>query len=188
VIVSAPIIETPRLLLRPWRDADVESWAEMNADPSVMEYFPHAYTREQSVESAARLQWRLTENGYGWWVAEIKETGGFGGVLALQDVPFEAHFTPAKEVGWRLPVAAWGHGYATEGGRALLAYALGPLGWPEVVAMTAEINVRSQRVMQRLGMTHDPGDDFEHPHKDLPAGHRLKRHVLYRMRQAPPAA
>ena len=172
------ILETPRLLLRGWTDGDVEAFARMNADPRVMEFFPSTYARERSIASATALRAELERDGYGWFVVEVKGGMPFAGVVALQAVPFEAHFTPATEIGWRFAVDAWGHGYATEAAAAALAYARNRLGLSEVVSMTAEINTRSQRVMQRLGMTRDPNDDFDHPR--LEAGHRLRRHVLYR--------
>lgn len=175
------MIETRRLLLRPWRDEDLEPWVALNADPRVAEYFLDVCTREESLESAARLRARLEANGYGWWVAEIKGGTRFAGCLALQDVPFEAHFTPALEIGWRLCVDAWGYGYATEGARALLDYAFTELRRGEVVAMTAAINARSRRVMERLQMSYSATDDFEHPR--IEEGHRLRPHVLYRSRK-----
>jgi RimJ/RimL family protein N-acetyltransferase len=178
--MSGRTIETERLILRPWRDEDVAAWAAMNADPRVMEFFPNTYTEEYATEMAAYLRGRLEQDGYGWWVAQIKG-GGFAGNLALQKVPFDAHFTPAMEIGWRLPFDAWGHGYATEGARALLDFAFEELRCDEIVAMTAALNLRSQRVMERLGMTRDPADDFEHPR--LEQGHRLRPHVLYRIRR-----
>jgi RimJ/RimL family protein N-acetyltransferase len=179
--MSAPAIETERLILRPWRDEDLEAWVTMNADPRVMEFFPSVYTRERALESAAFLREYMQNKRFGWWIAEIKRGAPFAGCIALQEVPFEAHFTPALEVGWRLCVDAWGHGYATEGARALLDYAFEELQRSEVVAMTAAINVRSRRVMERLNMSYDPSDDFEHPR--LEAGHRLRPHVLYRIRK-----
>jgi RimJ/RimL family protein N-acetyltransferase len=178
--VMAEILETPRLLLRPWRDSDVAAWAAMNADPRVMEYFPSTYDRERSETTAARLRERLDRDGYGWWIVEMKHGPSFAGVVALQDVPFDAHFTPALEVGWRLAYPYWGAGIATEGARAALGYAFLELGRSEVVALTAAVNLRSQRVMQRLGMTYDSRDDFEHP--NVEPGHRLRPHVLYRVR------
>jgi RimJ/RimL family protein N-acetyltransferase len=175
----APRIETARLVLRPWRDEDVEHWVTMSADPRVMEFFPSVSERSEAESMAARLRDRLERDGYGWWVAEVKGGPPFAGVITLQDVPFEMHFTPALEVGWRLVHDQWGCGYATEGARAALDFAFGELGRSEVVSMTAAINTRSQRVMQRLGMTHDSAGDFDHPR--LPEGDRLRRHVLYRL-------
>jgi RimJ/RimL family protein N-acetyltransferase len=177
-------IETARLLLRAWRDTDVEPWVQMNADPRVAEFFPRIYTRELSESTAQRLRADLERRGYGWWVVEVRESA-FAGVVALQEVPFPAHFTPAREIGWRFTPECWGRGYATEGARAALGFAFNRLGWNEVVAMTAVPNIRSQRVMERLGMTRDAGGDFDHPR--IEEGHPLRRHVLYRI-GAPEAA
>lgn len=174
------MLETPRLILRSWRDADIDPWVEMSADPRVMEYFPSAYTRAQSEASAAKMRVRLESDGYGWWPIEVKGGAPFAGVIVLQEIPFEAHFTPAMEVGWWLAHEHWGHGYATEGARAALDFAFGELKRPEIVAITTPVNQRSQRVMQRLGMTRDPNDDFEHPWIDQ--RHPLRTHVLYRLR------
>lgn len=143
-------LSTPRLLLRRWRDADRAPFARLNADPVVMEQFPATISRAQTDTLVDR----------------IPQT-------------FETPFTPAVEVGWRLAAHAWGHGYATEAATACLDHAFETLDLPEVVSMTAVINLRSVVVMQRLGMTRDPADDFDHPR--VPEGHRLRRHVLYRV-------
>jgi 3-dehydroquinate dehydratase/shikimate dehydrogenase len=175
-----PTIETPRLRLRAWNDGDLEAWVTMNADPRVTEFFPRPYPRELSIANLAAMRRALEENGYGWWAVEVRGGASFAGVIALQEVPFAAPFTPANEIGWRLAFEYWGRGYATEGAKAALGFAFDELGWEEVVAFTAATNVRSRRVMERLGMTHDPADDFDHPRivKDNP----LSRHVLYRIR------
>lgn len=175
-------LETPRLTLRPWRDGDLDAWAAMSIDARVMEFFPAVSDRERAKATASRLSAALQRDGYGWWVAEVKGGTPFAGVIALQEVPFEAHFTPALEIGWRFAFDAWHHGYATEGARAALTFAFEELAREEVVAMTAVANVRSQGVMQRLGMTRDPADDFDHPL--IEPGHRLRRHVLYRIQRA----
>jgi RimJ/RimL family protein N-acetyltransferase len=180
-VPTAPTIESARLTLRGWRDDDVEPWTAMGADERVMEFFPGTYDRPKALSIAALIRAALDANGHGWWVLEPKEGPAFGGVIALQAVPFEAPFTPAIEVGWRLPYDLWGKGYATEGARAALNFAFDKLHVDEVVAMTSALNLRSQRVMERLGMTRDPGDDFDHP--KVPAGNRLQRHVLYRIRK-----
>jgi RimJ/RimL family protein N-acetyltransferase len=178
-MASVPTIETPRLRLRDWRDDDVEAWIAMNADPRVTEFFARPSTREGSESRAGEIREELTRRGYGWWVVEIRGGPAFAGVICLRDVPFAAHFTPAREIGWRFAPANWGHGYATEGARAALDFAFTRLQWDEVVAMTVPTNLRSRRVMERLGMRRDPADDFDHP--NIARGHRLRRHVLYRI-------
>ncbi len=152
----------------------------MNADPRVTEFLGRSYTRALSESQAFAMRRQLELLGYGWWVVEVRGGAPFAGVVALQDVPFEAPFTPAREVGWRFAYDHWGHGYATEGARAALDFAFERLGWHEVVAFTAALNLRSQKVMERLGMTHDPSDDFDHPR--IPEGDPLRRHLLYRAR------
>jgi RimJ/RimL family protein N-acetyltransferase len=158
-----PSIETPRLLLRPWRDSDREPCADMWADPRVVRFLGPPKERASAIAEAETLAARLIQNGYGWWIVEVKRKNSFVGVVILQDVPFDAHFTPSLEVGWHLAAEHWGNGYATEGARGALAFAFNELGRTEVVAMTAKINLPSQRVMQRLGMTHDVADDFQNP-------------------------
>ena len=167
-------------MLRGWTDDDIEAWATMNADPRVMEFFPHTAERERSFASAIKMRADVERDGFGWFVVEVMGSIPFAGVIALQRVPFEAAFTPAREIGWRFIADAWGHGYATEAASAALDFAFDTLGWGEVIAMTAAINRRSRRVMERLGMTHDSRDDFDHPRLEI--GHRLRRHVLYRAR------
>ena len=179
-MARVPTIETPRLILRDWRDDDVEAWVTINADPRVTEFFPKAYTRELSEASAAAIRAQLRRDGFGWWALEIRGGPAFIGSIALQAVPFEAAFTPANEIGWRLAAQHWGQAYATEGARAALGFAFNELKWTEVVAFTAASNLRSQRVMERLGMSHNAGDDFDHPRVEV--GHPLRRHVLYRIR------
>jgi RimJ/RimL family protein N-acetyltransferase len=174
-------LETPRLILRQWRDADVEAWADMSADPRVMEFFPELYDRARSEKTLARMRTELERDGYGMWAVEIKQTGRFAGVIGIEDIPYEMPFTPTREVGWRLAFDAWGHGYATEGAKASLDFAFEKLGWDEVVAITAGINTRSQRVMERLGMIRDMSGDFDHPR--IAVGHPLRPSVLYRIRR-----
>ncbi len=178
-MADVPIIETQRLLLRDWRDSDLEPWVAMNADPRVTEFFDRTYTRELSESQAAMMRERLARDGHGWWVVEIRGGPAFAGVIVLQEVPFVAPFTPANEIGWRFGVESWGRGYATEGAEAALDFAFWALGWREIVAFTAQQNLRSRRVMERLGMTRDSADDFDHPR--LEPGHRLRRNVLYRI-------
>jgi ribosomal-protein-alanine N-acetyltransferase len=177
-------LRTARLLLREWRAADLAPFAELNADPEVMRYFPSVLTREASDAVAARAQAGLAERGFGLWVVEVELSGDFAGFVGLAEVGFEAHFTPATEIDWRLGRPYWGRGYATEAAAAVAAFGFAELGLAEIVAFTAVADLRSRRVMERLGMTRDPAGDFDHP---LVADPSLRRHVLYRLRRPAPA-
>lgn len=141
-----------------------------------------SFTTARSEETANRMRICLERDGYGLWAVELKHNGRFAGMIGINDITYDVPFEPRREVGWRLAYEAWGQGYATEGARAALEFAFGKLGWDEVVAMTAIVNARSERVMQRLGMVRDRGGDFDHPR--IPEGHRLRRHMLYRIRKA----
>jgi ribosomal-protein-alanine N-acetyltransferase len=173
-------LATPRLLLRNWREDDQAPFAALNADPEVMRYFPTTLTRAQSDEFATYIQAVMAPQGWGLWAVEVRQVAPFIGFVGLNRPGFEAHFTPAVEVGWRLDRRHWGHGYATEAAAATLTFAFGQLNTPEVVSFTSTVNEHSIRVMRRLGMSHDPADDFDHPR--VPDG-PLRRHVLYRMRR-----
>jgi RimJ/RimL family protein N-acetyltransferase len=175
-------LSTDRLLLRQWRDSDRDPFAALNADPAVMEHFPSLQSREVSDGLIDRNLQAIDERGWGLWALEVKETGEFIGFTGLSVPSFEAPFLPGVEIGWRLAKGAWGNGYATEAALASLAHGFGPAGLDEIVSFTATTNVPSQRVMQRIGMTHDEAGDFDHPR--LPDGHRLQRHVLYRINRA----
>ncbi|HEX5659524.1 MAG TPA: GNAT family N-acetyltransferase [Polyangiales bacterium] len=166
-------MQTERVRLRSWTEADREPYAALNADPAVMEHFPAPLTRQESDAQAARIEAHLTQHGFGFWALEVQ--GSFVGFVGLAHVPFEASFTPALEIGWRLARAAWGHGYASEAARLALAYAFEQLRVPRVVSYTATQNLRSRAVMERLGMRYL--HDFDHPR--LPEGHRVRRHALY---------
>jgi ribosomal-protein-alanine N-acetyltransferase len=177
-----PRLVTERLLLREWRAADREPFAEMNADPRVMEHFPAMLSRAESDAFVDRIVARWSANGYGLWVVERAADGvflGFTGLAApVVDVP---GMPPFVEVGWRFAVDAWGHGYATEAARAAVAWGFDVLGLDEIASWTTVANLKSRAVMERLGMTHDPSDDFEHPR--VPIGHPQRPHVLYRLRR-----
>jgi RimJ/RimL family protein N-acetyltransferase len=172
------MLESERLLLREWRDEDREPFARMNADPRVMEFFPATLTAAETDAMLERVHAHLARHGFGWWAAELKETGAFIGFIGLAVPYFEAHFTPCVEIGWRLSPEYWGRGLATEGAQAALRYGFEQLGLREIVSFTSTQNVRSRRVMEKLGMTHDPADGFDHPR--IAQGHPLRRHVLYR--------
>jgi RimJ/RimL family protein N-acetyltransferase len=143
-----------------------------------MEYFPATLSSEESNAMADHIQAHIERQGWGLWAVEIPRVTSFAGFIGLATPRFDAHFMPCTEIGWRLDSAFWGHGYATEGALAVLAFAFETLELHEVVSLTAETNLPSRRVMERIGMTHNSSDDFDHP--NLPVGHRLRRHVLYR--------
>jgi RimJ/RimL family protein N-acetyltransferase len=174
-----PTLTTPRLLLRPWRDTDLPAFAALNADPRVMEFFPKPLAAAESDELAAGIRANGESHGFGLWAVEISGGAAFIGYVGLNTPRFEARFTPCVEIGWRLAYEHWRNGYAIEAARAAARFAFEQLGLNEIVSFTVPENVRSRRVMERLGMAHNPDDDFEHP--VLPAGHRLRRHVLYRL-------
>jgi RimJ/RimL family protein N-acetyltransferase len=170
------VIRTERLLLREWREADRDDWAAMNADPEVMEFFPSTLDRAQADAAFDRISGALTERGWGLWAVEHDDR--FLGFTGLSPVGFEAAFTPATEIGWRLRRDAWGQGFAIEAARAARDFAFDDLGLGELVSFTSVGNARSRAVMERLGMTRDPADDFDNP--NVPIGDPLRPHVLYR--------
>ena len=175
------MLRTDRLLLRRWGDEDLAPFAALNADADVMEYFPAPLTRERSDALAASIETHFDDVGFGLWAVEVCERLPFIGYVGLNRVSFRAHFTPAVEIGWRLARPQWGNGYATEAARAAVNFGFTELGLTEVVSFTAVANQRSRAVMERLGMEHDPADDFDHPSPHL--DDRLRRHVLYRLAQ-----
>jgi len=176
---AAPVLLTPRLTLRGWRPDDRAPFAALNADPEVMRHFPASLTRAESDAAADRIEGHFARHGFGLWAVEIVGVAPFAGYVGLAVPSFQAAFTPCVEIGWRLARACWGQGYATEAARAAAHYGFETLRLPEVLSFTVPGNVGSRRVMEKLGMTRDPSDDFDHP--SLPPGHALRRHVLYRL-------
>lgn len=172
-------LTTERLILRPWRATDREPFAALNADPVVMRHFPGSLTRAQSDAFADRVAADLAERGWGLWAVELRETGDFAGFIGLQPLKPALPCAPGTEIGWRLAAAFHGHGYATEGARRVVAYAFGELALADLVSFTTERNQASRRVMEKLGMTHDPAGDFDHP--TVPVDWAGRRHVLYRL-------
>lgn len=170
---------TRRLLLRQWHASDREPFAAMNADPRVMEHFPAPLTREESDRMVERIETSFRDRGFGLWAVEVPELSEFIGFVGLAVPRFEATFMPCVEIAWRLAYPAWNQGYATEAAREVRRVAFEVMGLPELVSFTATINLRSRRVMERIGMRHDAAGDFDHP--ALSAGHPLERHVLYRL-------
>ena len=171
-------LTTPRLLLRPWRDADRLPFQAINADPRVMEFFPSTLTPQESDALIVRIEQHFAHHGHGPYAVELTETGAFIGYIGLYTPTFPAPFMPTVEIAWRLSADHWGQGLATEGARAVLHHAFHTLNLASLVSFTVPQNQRSRRVMEKLGMTHDPAEDFDHP--NLPEGHPLRRHVLYR--------
>jgi RimJ/RimL family protein N-acetyltransferase len=177
--VPDPII-TDRLLLRRWRESDREPFRSLNADPRVMEFFPALLTPEETDAGIARVQNHFDRHGFGFYAVELRESETFIGFVGLNIPSFEAPFMPAVEIGWRLAFDFWGRGLATEGARTVINHAFKTLGLASLVSFTVPANVRSRRVMEKLGMIQDPSGDFDHPM--IPQGHSLQRHVLYRLK------
>ena len=172
-------LTTPRLSLRHWRDTDRGPYAALNADSVVMEHFTAPLSPAESDAHVDAIETAFAQRGWGLWAAERTDTGGFIGFIGLSVPRFEAPFTPCVEVGWRLAHAHWGQGFAPEGATAALGFAFDVLRLPDVVSFTAVANARSRRVMDKVGMVHEPDGDFDHP--DVPPGSPICRHVLYRV-------
>ncbi len=181
-VIAPTQLDTTRLILRRWREGDREPFARLNADPYVMEHYPGPLSRDESDAFVDRIEVAFDKHGYGLWAVEVPGEFEFIGYVGLALHAFKAHFTPAVEVGWRLGRPYWGRGFATEAARAAIADGFGRFGLDEIVSFTVPANVKSTGVMERLGMKHNPGDDFDHPL--LPVGHRLRRHVLYRLKRS----
>jgi len=180
-VTAAVTLRTQRLLLRPWRESDRVPFAAMNADPRVMEHFPRISTREESDAGFDRIVARMEQQGFGLWAVELPGVAPFIGFVGLN--PADAVLgRRVLEIGWRLVAEHWGHGYATEGGRASLAHAFDALGEDEVVSFATTGNQRSRHVMEKLGLSRRPEDDFDHPGVDPAWSGR--RHVLYRITRA----
>ena len=175
------MLETERLRLRNWQPSDREPFAQINADPRVMEFLPKRLTREESDAMVERIESHFREKGFGLYAVELREGGRFIGYVGLHTPTFTAHFTPCVEIGWRLANDSWGRGLATEGALAVVRYAFENIGLDEIVSFTVPVNLRSIRVMEKIGMTRDADGDFEHP--NLPEAHPLRRHVLFHLRK-----
>lgn len=173
-------LTTSRLLLRAWKDEDVEPFYKMNQSSVVMEYFPELWSMDMVQSFIVRMNEQLSRENYTLWAVEEKESKQFIGFIGLNHPTWDAHFTPCVEIGWRLAAEFWGKGYATEGAKATLEYAFQDLHIPEIVSFTVPDNFRSRRVMERIGMTRDFTGDFLHP--KLAPDHKLAKHVLYRIR------
>lgn len=173
------ILKTKRLILRTWEEQDLDSMSAINQDPLVCKFLPKIGDRAATKTLIQRFINHYEKYGFTAYALELKSNGEFIGFLGLLVVSFEAHFTPAVEIGWRLSSQHWGQGYATEAAKAVVDFAITTLELEEVVSFTVEKNIRSRRVMEKIGMHHNPHDDFDHP--KLPINHPLCPHVLYRL-------
>lgn len=180
-IMKSPILHTKRLLLRRWTDEDRVPLAAINSDPDVMRYRFAPLSRQQSDELIDEIESCFDAHGFGLWALERRQDGRLLGFTGLAISDFDAPFCPAVDIGWTLAKDAWGYGYATEAATASLEFAFDELRLCELVAHTTSLNEPSQAVMRRLGMTHDPADDFDGPW--YPAGHARRRFVLYRINE-----
>jgi len=176
------IAQTERLTLRRWQDSDRQPFARLNADPRVMEFMASLLTEAESGALADRIEDHFEEYGFGLCAVEVTGEQSFIGFIGLAIPNFQAEFTPCVEIGWRLAAEYWGRGLATEGAREMVRHAFEVIGLESLVSLTVPANIRSRRVMEKLGMTHNPRDDFEHP--KLPEGHALRHHVLYRLNRS----
>jgi len=174
-------LATARLQLRRWRSSDSQPFRAMNADPRVMEFMPGLLSPRESDDLIARIEQHLERHGFGLFAAELLQEKTFIGFIGLSVPAFDAPFTPAVEIGWRLAFDQWGHGLATEAARAVVRHAFQSAGLDSLVSFTVPKNLRSRRVMENIGMIHDPAADFDHPR--LPQEHPLRRQVLYRIQR-----
>jgi RimJ/RimL family protein N-acetyltransferase len=172
------LLETDRLILRRWHSSDIEPFVSLNADPRVMEFFPATLSRLESEAMITKIEKKFEDYGFGIWATELKEPKIFIGFIGLNVPRTPLPFSPCTEIAWRLAFDHWGKGYAQEGARAVLAYGFEELSLEEIVSFTTLGNIRSRHVMERIGMTRDTKGDFDHP--EIPTGHPLKKHVLYR--------
>jgi RimJ/RimL family protein N-acetyltransferase len=175
---AAVIIETDRLILRGWHSSDREPFANLNADPRVMEFFPATLSRAETEAMISKIEEKFRQQGFGLWAAELRETKNFIGFIGLNVPGHPLPFSPCVEICWRLAFDYWGRGYAQEGARAVLTYGFERLRLKEIVSFTTVNNLRSRRVMEGIGMAYDAHGDFDHP--NVPKNHPLRRHVLYR--------
>lgn len=178
------ILRTARLSLRTWREEDIETFVRFSDDPEVYAFLPGPWTRAKTSDLAAAQNAQFARHGTCYFASTLRESGALVGFVGVKYQDFDQPFAPCFELGWFLGKAYWGQGYASEGARACIAHGFGALGLDQIISFTVPENLRSRRVMESLGLRHDPAGDFAHP--ALPPGHRLSRHVLYRIvRPAP---
>lgn len=172
-------LETERLILRQWHSDDLTAFASINQDPRVMQYFPSTLDIAETRQFIKKIKQHFKQHGYGFFCCALKSSNLCIGFVGLNVPNFEAHFMPNVEIGWRLAFNHWGKGYATEAAMRMLDYGFNELALHEIVSFTVPANTRSRRVMEKIGMLHDPKDNFKHP--QLACNHPLSLHVLYRL-------
>lgn len=172
---------TSRLKMRKWRQEDILPFSKMNSDSQVMEFFPKVLTEKETHDLVQKFEERFSQQGFGFWALELIENGQFIGFTGLNVPAFQTHFTPCVEIGWRIAHEYWGKGLAVEAAQKTIEYGFEVCSLKEIVAFTTLLNMKSRRVMEKLGMTYSPKDDFEHPL--LEVEHPLRKHVLYRLKK-----
>jgi RimJ/RimL family protein N-acetyltransferase len=176
------ILRTRRLILRRWKESDLLPFATMNADQRVMEFMLGKMTKEETCQSVEGIKKHFDAHGFGRWAVEIADSGKFIGFVGISIPPYTLPFSPCVEVAWRICPEEWGRGYAPEAAKEALRDGFERVELEEIVSFTTLTNLKSRRVMEKLGMQHSPDQNFDHPM--VPEGHSLRRHVLYRMGKA----
>ncbi len=176
------ILRTRRLILRRWKESDLLPFARMNADERVMEFMLGKMTKEETCQSIEGIKKHFDAHGFGRWAVEIADSGKFIGFVGISIPPYTLPFSPCVEVAWRICPEEWGRGYAPEAAKEALREGFERVELEEIVSFTTLTNLKSRRVMEKLGMQHSPDQNFDHPM--VPEGHSLRRHVLYRMGKA----
>lgn len=176
--IMTTIIETARLILRTWKHEDTDAYYQINQDRQVIELLRGPLSMQQVIEFISAANQHQEKHGYTLWAIELKQTGELIGFTGLNYTDWQAHFTPAVEIGWRLGSQHWGRGYATESAKAALKHGFTRCHLKEIVSFTVPTNARSIRVMEKIGLKRDVNGDFAHP--KLPNDHRLSHHILYR--------
>ena len=169
------IIATERLVLRRWLQSDIKPFAEMNKDADVMKYFPKTLTDKETSEMVQRINLQFDENNFSLYAVESKLTRQFIGFTGFAIPTFESFFTPCIEIGRRYKKETWRQGFATEAASACLQYGFKTLHFEKVVSFTSAININSEKVMIKIGMT--IAGEFNHPRIEISSP--LCKHVLY---------
>ncbi len=173
------IIETERLILRTWKEEDIEPYFLINQDSKVLKYLLGPLTREHIQEVIERMNAQQNERDYTLWAAELKSSKQMIGFIGLNYTDWKSKFTPNVEIGWRLGSQYWGNGYAPEAAKACLDYGFNKINLKEIISFTVPSNAKSLKVMEKIGLKRDFKNNFAHP--KLPHDHHLSQHILYRL-------